>query len=195
MAKLPEATSSDRILKSALELFSSKGYEAASVREICEASGLTKPTLYHFYGSKEGVYRALVDGALDGFRSRMQADLGEPGSAYERLKRMARGYFAYAEQNQELTRFLFAMAHNTSSEAPKTDFNKFYEGVIALVAETLDQGVAAGELRPGRTDIRLLTLMGALGEALCGRLMTGAPELKDDLADALVDSLLEGWSA
>src|SRR5689334_17982772 len=78
VAKLPEASSPDRILKSALELFSSKGYEAASVREICEASGLTKPTLYHFYGSKEGVYRALVDGALDGFRARVEADLGEP---------------------------------------------------------------------------------------------------------------------
>jgi len=57
--------SNDRILKSALELFSDKGYEATSVREICEAAGITKPTLYHFYGSKEGVYRALVEGALE----------------------------------------------------------------------------------------------------------------------------------
>ena len=59
-----EVNSSTRILKKALELFSSKGYEATAVREICEASGLTKPTLYHFFGSKEGVYRALVEGAL-----------------------------------------------------------------------------------------------------------------------------------
>ena len=31
--------------------------------------GITKPTLYHFYGSKEGVYRALVEGALERFRA------------------------------------------------------------------------------------------------------------------------------
>ena len=44
--------SHDRILKKALELFSEKGYDATSVREICEAAGITKPTLYYFYGSK-----------------------------------------------------------------------------------------------------------------------------------------------
>ena len=61
--------SNDRILQKALELFSEKGYDATSVREICEAAGITKPTLYHFYGSKEGVYRAIVEGALERFRA------------------------------------------------------------------------------------------------------------------------------
>ena len=72
--------SADRILLSALELFSSKGYDATSVREICEAAGITKPTLYHFYGSKEGVYRALVDGALDDFRRAVTRAMQSPGS-------------------------------------------------------------------------------------------------------------------
>ena len=63
-----ETGSHDRILLKALSLFSERGYEAASVREICEAAGVTKPTLYHFYGSKEGVYRALVEGTLKDYR-------------------------------------------------------------------------------------------------------------------------------
>jgi AcrR family transcriptional regulator len=40
-----EVRSSDRILLKALNLFSSKGYDATSVREICEAAEITKPTL------------------------------------------------------------------------------------------------------------------------------------------------------
>ena len=72
-----EVRSSTRILQNALQLFSSKGYEATSVREICEASGLTKPTLYHFFGSKEGVYRALVEGALQEFSAALLAELTE----------------------------------------------------------------------------------------------------------------------
>ena len=59
--------SNDRILQKALELFSERGYDATSVREICEAAGITKPTLYHFYGSKEGVYRAIVEGPSSAF--------------------------------------------------------------------------------------------------------------------------------
>jgi AcrR family transcriptional regulator len=191
----PEARSADRILLKALELFSNKGYEASSVREICEASGLTKPTLYHFYGSKEGVYRAIVDGALEGFHATLAKDLAEPGTSREQLKRMGRRYFDYAGQNQQLMRFIFSTVHNPSSAAPRTDFPRFYQQVLALVGTAIEAGVTKGELRPGPIDVRLLTLMGALGESLCGYLMTGEPQLTSELADALVDSLFEGWAA
>src|SRR3990172_5085308 len=75
MMASPAMRSNDRILQKALVLFSDKGYDATSVREICEAAGITKPTLYHFYGSKEGVYRAIVDGALARFRADMVCPL------------------------------------------------------------------------------------------------------------------------
>ena len=61
-----QATSAERILSTALDLFAIKGYDATSVREICEAAGITKPTLYHFFGSKDGVLQALVQ---TGFRA------------------------------------------------------------------------------------------------------------------------------
>jgi AcrR family transcriptional regulator len=41
----PPIPSSERILLKALDLFASKGYEGTSVREICEAAEITKPTL------------------------------------------------------------------------------------------------------------------------------------------------------
>ena len=75
----PAARTNDRILQKALELFSDKGYDATSVREICEAAGITKPTLYHFYGSKEGVYRAIVEGALERFRAEMIQTISSEG--------------------------------------------------------------------------------------------------------------------
>src|SRR4026208_351260 len=102
----------DRILKSALELFSDKGYEATSVREICEAAGITKPTLYHFYGSKEGVYRALVEGVLERFRAELLDQLAQPGPVAQRLQHVARQYFAAARGQRDLMRFLFSIVHN-----------------------------------------------------------------------------------
>src|SRR5512134_1366474 len=120
--------SNDRILNKALELFSTKGYDATSVREICEAANITKPTLYHFYGSKEGVYRALVEGALDGFRQRLESQVAAPGTPAERLRRVARGYFEIAREHREFMRFLFGLIHNPPSSAPRTDFPSYYEG-------------------------------------------------------------------
>jgi hypothetical protein len=53
--------------------------------------------------------------------------------------------------------------------------------------------VTRGEFVPGRTDLRMLILMGALGEALCGYLIAGKPQLSAALADALIDAVVAGW--
>jgi len=185
--------SSARILLSALELFSRKGYDATSVREICAAAGITKPTLYHFYGSKEGVYRALVDGALDDFRRAITRALQSPGSAAERLQRVGRGYFERARGRRDLLRFIFGLIHNPAGSAPRTDFPRFYDEVVAQIAAEVEAGVERGEFLPGRTDLRMLVLMGALGEALCGYLIVGKPQLSAALADALIDAVISGW--
>ena len=187
------APSADRLLPSALELFSSKGYDATSVREICEAAGITKPTLYHFYGSKEGVYRSLVDGALADFRRDVVAALEGSGNAVARLQRVARVYFDSARARRDLLRFIFALVHNPPSSAPLTDFPRFYEELVGRIAAEVEQGVARGEFVPGRLDLRMLTYMGALGETVCGNLIVGRPALTPALADALVESVVAGW--
>ena len=186
--------SNDRILKKALELFSEKGYDATSVREICEAAGITKPTLYHFYGSKEGVYRAIVEGALERFQADVILALSAEGSLRERLVRMACGYVDATVREPDLARFLMALIHNPPRSAPATDFAGFYQGILDALARAVDAAVAQGEVRPGPTDVRLLVFMGALGEAMHGHLLVGRPDLTPALAETLVDTVLGGWT-
>ncbi len=189
----PEPRSADRILLSSLALFSTKGYDATSVREICEAAGITKPTLYHFYGSKEGVYRALVEGVLAPFTAEVERVLAGPGTVRERLRAIARVYFQRAGTQPELVRFIFGLVHNPPSSAPDVAIPRFYESLVAKVAAVVEDGVRAGELTAGHTGVRMLVYMGALAEAVCGFLIIGQPLLSDDLADALVDTVLDGW--
>src|SRR5688500_17556708 len=125
-----ETRSADRILLSSLQLFSTKGYDATSVREICEAAGITQPTLYHFYGSKEGVYRALVEGVLEPFKAEVAAVLAQGGPVRERLRGVARAYFQSARTQPELVRFIFGLVHNPPSSAPDVDFPLFYRELV-----------------------------------------------------------------
>jgi AcrR family transcriptional regulator len=185
--------STDRILQKSLELFSSKGYDATSVREICAAAGITKPTLYHFYGSKEGVYRAIVEGALERFRLDMVRALGTQGALRDRLLRMARAYVDAGVREPDLARFVMALIHNPPRSAPATDFVGFYQGILDELARAVDEAVARGEIAPGPTDVRLLVFMGALGEAMHGHLLVGRPDLTPELADTLVDTVVVGW--
>jgi len=186
-------SSPERILQSALALFSEKGYDATSVREICAASGITKPTLYHFYGSKEGVYRALVDGSLERFHHDLVAVLETDGTLVARLRQLMLTWFDATRREPDLARFILALTHDPPSSAPRTDFLTFYDEILSHVSRAIRTAETRGEVTPGPVDVRLLVLMGALGEAVHGYLLAGRPDLTPALADALIDVVLKGW--
>ncbi|MEE4271906.1 MAG: TetR/AcrR family transcriptional regulator [Thermoanaerobaculales bacterium] len=60
-----------KVLDAALHLFSSQGYGATSMRQIAEACDQSVGNLYHHFGSKEAIYKKLIDGYLLQF---LQAD-------------------------------------------------------------------------------------------------------------------------
>ncbi len=53
----------------ALELFSTKGFEQTSLREIAERVGLTKASLYYHYPSKQALLLAVLEPVITGWRS------------------------------------------------------------------------------------------------------------------------------
>jgi AcrR family transcriptional regulator len=189
-----KTSSAGRILTTALDLFAVKGYDATAVREICEAAGITKPTLYYFFGSKDGVFQALVTGAFDEFRQHVEHGLALEGSLRDRLKMVARLLLADARERPKLWKFIHAIVWAPPSTAPSTICPEFYRGVVGILGQAIDSAVVAGELAPGPTYIRLLALMGGLGEAVNGYIIAGQPELTPELADGLIDTILNGWT-
>jgi AcrR family transcriptional regulator len=187
-------SSANRILDTALDLFSTRGYEATSVREICEAACITKPTLYYFYGSKEGVFRALVHSALEELKQDLIDALARPEPLIDRLKQMTRNFFADASRRRKLWRFI-ASSMWMPDASHAADLPCAYHEYCERIGAAIDAAVTNGELTPGPTDIRLLVLLGSLGEALDRFLLFGEPPLTRELADQLIDVIVTGWLA
>ena len=57
-----EADTKELILHTALELFARRGYEATGILDIVASAGITKPTLYYYFGSKQGLLETIVSG-------------------------------------------------------------------------------------------------------------------------------------
>jgi AcrR family transcriptional regulator len=53
-----------KIIDSAIKLFSTRGYNAASVDDICKDAGISKGAFYHHFESKQALFLALLDGWL-----------------------------------------------------------------------------------------------------------------------------------
>jgi AcrR family transcriptional regulator len=62
----PREFDPDKALEVALHVFWRRGYEGASVSDLTEAMGITKPSLYAAFGNKEELFRKALDRYVDG---------------------------------------------------------------------------------------------------------------------------------
>lgn len=103
------------ILEAALDLFSAKGYEGVAVSELTTAAGITKPTLYYYFGSKEGLFDAVCRENYSRL-NRVIADSAvyhaHPDDYHEDinkvLNRLAYTYFSFAFENEAFYRLSMA---------------------------------------------------------------------------------------
>ena len=66
-----------QIIKSAIKLFSTNGYTAASVDMICKDAGISKGAFYHHFESKQALFLALLDGWLTTIDKSIEALAGK----------------------------------------------------------------------------------------------------------------------
>src|SRR4051794_16703664 len=55
----------EAVLASAVNAFARRGYAGTSVQDILRATGLSKPTIYYYFKSKAGLFRAILAFAYD----------------------------------------------------------------------------------------------------------------------------------
>lgn len=100
-----------QLLNRALEAFTRQGYEAAGVQEIAAAAGITKPTLYHYFGSKAGLLTTLFKEQLDPFMATLAETTTYRKDMTGALKQIVKTCFDFAEANPLLYRFFLSLMY------------------------------------------------------------------------------------
>lgn len=106
--KVEDNEAARQIAKAAARLFATRGYEATSTREIVEAAGVAKPTLYYHFGNKEGLAKALLVDPLAELVARLGEIVAERAGPAATLERILEAHFAYCREDPDRSRFFFA---------------------------------------------------------------------------------------
>lgn len=96
------------ILQTALRLFCSRGYDAVGVQEIVEQAGVTKPTLYHYFGSKQGLLEEILRVNTAELVQKLREAVQVQGSVSEVLFQVAKAYFSYADSHRHFYLFMLS---------------------------------------------------------------------------------------
>jgi len=95
----------ENILDAAARVFAARGYHAASVAEIADAAGISKPVIYNHFASKLDLHRASFQHHSERLLA-TAASFGQTGTLEERFRDLVRGMFAFAHANPHAWQFL-----------------------------------------------------------------------------------------
>lgn len=98
-----------RILDAASKLFAEGGFEGTSVRQIASSAGVSLGMIRHYYGSKEGLYRACIDSAYAIYESLamgIQRRLADGGAPLDVLCASVRDGFRFAHARRDACRLV-----------------------------------------------------------------------------------------
>ncbi|QOX77556.1 TetR/AcrR family transcriptional regulator [Trichlorobacter lovleyi] len=136
-----------RLLDAALQLFSSKGYAATSVRELVEAAGVTKPVLYYYFKNKEGLYLALLGDGLAEFHQVAEQARLAPGSVRERICGYCTALLDIFVGRLPVARLIYAIYYGPPQGAPHIDFEASFSTMLAHMEQLVNEGISTGEFR------------------------------------------------
>jgi TetR/AcrR family transcriptional regulator len=188
-----EQTTKYKIFMAAAQLFSKRGYNGVSIREICEETGLSKPTIYYYFGSKEGIYKALVDTGISLGENQSRAILEKHIPIKQKLIELLQSAFQNTIDYPEFVKFfqnLFTL----------DDKLTFLDDVIRManerrqrVAELIHEGMEKGEFGSS-ADPQLVSdvFIGTATHFIWKQLTSDEKILSDQLAEDIIEFLFKG---
>ncbi|WP_433502835.1 TetR/AcrR family transcriptional regulator [Pseudonocardia halophobica] len=105
-----------RVLSTSAEIFSRRGFRATSMNEIAAAVGLSKPTLYHYFRSKEELLVRLYSDVLDESLVLGRATVAAAGSPFAAIRDLIASRVAYTCRHQALLKVCFEEEHELPQE-------------------------------------------------------------------------------
>ncbi|MEL5953563.1 TetR/AcrR family transcriptional regulator [Streptomyces sp. CLV115] len=149
-----------QIFEHAIALFSERGFTATTLRDIAEATGLTRPALYHYVSSKEDLLAKLVDQDAGGVADQLhEIRMDTSRSAVERLHAMV--YSSARRLARDPARFRLLL--RSEGELPQ-DISRAYDKgrrrVLLEFTAVIQDGITAGQIRPVDARTAALGLIG-----------------------------------
>jgi AcrR family transcriptional regulator len=171
-----------RILEAAAELIADSPDADISTRAVCEAAGVSAPSIYHYFGDKEGLLAAAVDFAMERFLGpKREAAAALHDNVADDLRAGWDNHLEFARENPGMYRLLWSPAVSRESRAAAEGHE--------LLRTALEHGASRGQLRMSVETATRVVMAATTGAALS---TVSQPELFADgaFAETLRDAVI-----
>jgi AcrR family transcriptional regulator len=183
-----------KIILSAIKLFSARGFNSASVDEICKDAGISKGAFYHHFKSKQDLFLALLDEWLQTIDNAIE--VSKDKTVPETFMQITEAFpYIFETANEGLPMFLEFWLQASRDEkiwqASISPYRRYHKHFTALIKKGVDEGSFV-EVNPELTSRMIMsTAMGLLLQSLLDPKGAKWEKVARDSTNMLVNSLLK----
>lgn len=179
------------ILQTARRLFIAQGYTATSMRQIAEAVGIGKATIYHHFPDKQSILMALLDqnmGQMNDALVAVQSEM-EPRRRIEVAAKSSTRFLLESADVMQIARREVPEARDLIQK----QFRLFLKDYLALLSDAVRRGIDQGIFRPvdplQATRVFMIMIQGTFAMAYISGERFQTPE---QAAESLLDVFFRG---
>ncbi|MEA3401770.1 MAG: helix-turn-helix domain-containing protein [Armatimonadota bacterium] len=184
----------EELLRAALELFSTRGYDRATTREIAQRGGVSEAALFKYFPTKRELFMEVLRsfGPAELF-DLLWDDLADRPADEALTTALTRHLDVWWEHRSWL-RVLWQEAGRDDEAARelREQFRRFRRGVRRLLRELAERGEVREEAARAAAQVILMAIRGFLHRAARRAEKRGWPQARDGFVHGLVDVLLRG---
>jgi AcrR family transcriptional regulator len=177
----------DQIIDAARACFAEQGYAATTIEQIAARSGASNGSIYHHFGSKDGILAALYTSALASYQEELLALLRGAPDAEAGIRGAVAQHLAWVEAHPDETRTLFEHRQTLERTPRAGELRDQNRPVLREVRAWLERWVEAGAIRdlgPAAAAVWLGPAQAVARDWIGGRLRGRPSALADALGEA-----------
>lgn len=182
----------DRVLAAALKLFDEAGYSATGIEDIRLQAEVSIGSIYHRYGSKEGIAGALYLRALRDFQRGLLHALSAADGAEAGVRAAVGHHLRWVESDPPRARLLLRRRETEIAPANRTELERANRATFRAVAEWYGPHAEAGTLRELSPTVAYAVWFGPAQEYARRELEAPRPPRLAEAEPALSDA---AWAA
>lgn len=178
------------ILKKSINLFANKGYDAVGVQLIADESKITKPTLYHYFGSKNGLLSEILNKYFDIlFKEVEKIDEAEPGPN-RRIKNLISIFFTFAWSNEDFYKLMLSLYVTPKENEIKNITEPYFTRLFELLEKHIT--ITAKEKKIKEDLVYLRIQLWSTINGFINLFFEGKIELNEKIEEKVFDYYMKG---
>lgn len=181
--RLPKAQRREQLMDTARSVFVDQGYHAASMDDIADRAGVSKPLLYQHFPGKLELYLAILDSGIDSLLATSDASLTNITDNKQRVRATIRSYLEFVDDPDGAYRLVFS-SDLTNEPEVRARMAHLDKEVIRRIAAVIKEDTGLSESQAQLLGAGLHGLAQVASTAWLGN-----PDINRDEAVELLSSL------